>query len=73
MKNTTIAFIAILGLIIGFAAASPNVTQAEQVAVKAAVGSCAGGNCNAGNCANKENCAKNGCKSNCGCTGNNAN
>ncbi|MCF7844580.1 MAG: hypothetical protein K9M03_02010 [Kiritimatiellales bacterium] len=69
MKNTTVAMIAIIGLVVGFAIASPSATQAEQVTVKAAAGSCAGGNCNAGNCPNKENCALNGCKSGCGCTG----
>ena len=73
MRTTTIALVAVLGLIIGFAAASPKITQAEQVAVKAAIGSCSSGNCNSGNCPNKENCAAQGCKSKCGCTGNNAN
>ncbi|MBU0767173.1 hypothetical protein KKF55_05375 [Patescibacteria group bacterium] len=73
MKTTTIALVSVLGLVLGFAAASPKITQAQQVAVKAAVGSCASGGCNAGNCANKEDCALNGCKSKCGCTGNKAN
>jgi len=69
MKNTTIALVAVLGLVLGFAAASPKVTQAEQAAVKTTPAeTCAGGNCNSGNCPNKENCAKQGCKSNCGCT-----